>query len=93
MGSAKPLAERSEANKVPSEARLIKYISTYTCNTIKKTAAKPPAERSEANKVPSAARLPERVQQLVCFSQGLSAACYIYPRTSIIAVGLPELSQ
>ena len=36
-------AERSEANKV--------YISTFTCNTIKKTAAKPPTERSEANKV------------------------------------------
>ena len=32
--AAKPPAERSEANKVPSEARLIKYISTYTCNTI-----------------------------------------------------------
>ena len=31
--------------------RIIKYISTYTCNTTKKTAAKPPAERSEANKV------------------------------------------
>ena len=50
--AAKPPAERSEANKVPSEARLINYISTYTCNTIEKTAAKPPAERSEANKVP-----------------------------------------
>ena len=82
-----PAVERSEANKAPSEARLIKYIY------IKKTAAKPPAERSEANKVPSAARLPERVQQLVCFSQGLSAACYIYSRTSIIAVGLLELSK
>ena len=30
--------------------RRIKYISTYTCNTIKKMAAKPPTERSEANK-------------------------------------------
>ena len=48
MGSVKPPAERSEASNVPSEARLIKYISTYT---IKKTVAKPPAERSEANKV------------------------------------------
>merc|ERR1711895_421154 len=28
--AAKPPAERSEANKVPSEARLINYISTYT---------------------------------------------------------------
>ena len=37
--------------------RLIKYISTYTCNTIKKTGAKPPAERSEANKVPTEAKL------------------------------------
>ena len=39
--------------EVPSEARLIKYISTYTCKTIKSTAAKPPIERSEANKVTS----------------------------------------
>ena len=37
--------------------RRIKYISTYTCNTIKKMAAKPPVEQSEANKVPSKARL------------------------------------
>ena len=34
--------------KCSSEARLNKYISTYTCNTRKKTAAKPPAERSKA---------------------------------------------
>ena len=64
--AAKPPTERSEANKVPSkarlikiylyirqrshrpsEARLIKCISTYTCNTIKSTAAKPLIERSE----------------------------------------------
>ena len=32
MGSAKPPAERSEAIIVPSEERLTKYISTYTCN-------------------------------------------------------------
>ena len=32
---------------MPSEARLIKCISTYTCNTIKSTAAKPLIERSE----------------------------------------------
>ena len=37
--------------------RRINYISTYTCNTIKKKAAKPPAERSEANKIPSEASL------------------------------------
>ena len=37
--------------------RRIKYISTYTCNTIEKTAAKPPTERSEANKIPNEARL------------------------------------
>ena len=30
QSAAKPPAERSEANKVPSEARIIKYISTYT---------------------------------------------------------------
>ena len=60
--AAKPPAERSEAKKVPSEARLIKYISTYTCNTIEKTAAKPPTERSEANKVPSEARLIKYLQ-------------------------------
>ena len=48
---AKPPTEQSEANKLPSEARLIKYISTYTCNTIKNTVAKSPTERSEANKV------------------------------------------
>ena len=32
---------------MPSEARLIKCISTYTCNTIKSTAAKPLIERSQ----------------------------------------------
>ena len=37
--------------------RLIKYISAYICNIIKKTAVKPPTERSEVNKVPSEARL------------------------------------
>ena len=51
---------------MPSEARLIKYISTYTCNTIKKTAAKPPAERSEANKVPSEARLIKYISTYTC---------------------------
>ena len=66
MGSAKLPAERSEANIVPSEARLIKYISTYTCNTIKKTAAKPPAERSESNKVPSEAGLIKYISTYTC---------------------------
>ena len=51
---------------MPSEARLIRYISTYTCNTIKKTAAKPPAERSEANKVPSEARLIKYISTYTC---------------------------
>ena len=65
-GSAKPPAEQSEANKVPSEASLIKYISTYTCNTIKKTAVKPPAERSEGNKVPSEVRLINYISTYTC---------------------------
>ena len=55
--AAKPPAEGSEANKVPSEARLMKYISTYACNTIQKTVAKPPIERSETNKLASEPRL------------------------------------
>ena len=65
-GSAKSPAERSQANKVPSEAKLIKYISTYTCNTIKKTTAKPPAERSGANKVPCEARLINYISTYTC---------------------------
>ena len=66
MGSAKSPAERSQANKVPSEARLIKCISTYACNTIKKTTAKPPAERSKANKVPSEAWLIKYISTYTC---------------------------
>ena len=50
----------------PSEARLIKCISTYTCNTIKKMAAKPPNERSEANKVASEARLMKFISTYTC---------------------------
>ena len=48
--AAKPPAERSAANKVLSEARLIKYYLIIHVTKIRKTETKPPADRSEAHK-------------------------------------------
>ena len=41
------IPHRENGGDRPSEARLIKCISTYTFNTIKSTAAKPLIERSQ----------------------------------------------